>query len=210
MATTIGPLFSATARGTFATQLTYRHTRGNSSCRKRTDPNNHLSDQQAAHHQFMKWCAHNWRTLDPTNKNLWLAFLNQDAPSPYFAYTTYELANWRAGNAPKRRCWYHVQFTMPATTITALTTPGGIMITAQNGPPPDNAAYHFVFRDTTAGFTPGPHNLLRFKKLTFDNEIFAFTDHPTLAATYYYKSRLLDPCGNWNSTTATCSATWPP
>jgi hypothetical protein len=99
MAITRGPLHSDIARGSIAQQLTFRHTKGQSTCRKIGRSTRPLSETQQLHHAAFSMLAAAWSNASTEDKATWQPLaLTYDA-SNYAPYLRFNFARIAAGES---------------------------------------------------------------------------------------------------------------
>lgn len=130
-----GPLFSTTARGTVAKNLTFRETRGTSTCRQTGRTTRPPTAAQLQHRGTIAALATIWRNASTSTKATWLSLADRKDLTPYTEFIAYNYKRLAHGLA--------------ATAVYPPIPPLTDTLTVTNGTPPPAVDY-------TGTYVPGP------------------------------------------------------
>jgi hypothetical protein len=181
------PLFSLGASGTIAQAATFSSWKGRAYVRERVIPANPRTGPQVGLRAMIRFLAQQWAGLGPTNHARWKTLADQNAISPFNAYTSFNQKRWRSFKGPTVNPTQIEQTTAPAAPTTTAT--GGIrqvQLSINPGNPAPGWGY-MIHRSTTTNFTPSWDNCVAV--IPYDGPTTIYVDSNLTPGTYYYRVR---------------------
>lgn len=129
-----GPALSLDASGTIGGVLTFSKWKGRPYVRSRVIPNNPKTQSQLAVRSVMKFLSQIWSDLAPADQATWQILADQAKYSPFNAFTSFNMSNWRDGLTPSKQA--------PAARVTAPATITGVTA---------DAIGRYLYVETTLG-----------------------------------------------------------
>ena len=206
MAKVTGPLMSISASGTFAKTLVYSRWKGRPYVRERVIPDNPRSALQTGVRSLWKFLSKYWESISAPNKLTWAELATAQEITNFNAYMQYNMDRWQLFGSPTQA--NPAAETSTALTVTTQTLTGHAgYATVEITPSGSTDIWGLaIFRSTAEITTPNWSDCIAVVDADGANKV-TYTDSPLEAATYHYRTAVLNVDGKMGTVHADGTAT---
>lgn len=194
MAKVTGPLMSMSASGTLGGTLVFAEWNGRAYVRKHVIPTNPKSAMQTGVRAMWKFLAKFWAAIAALDKATWAAIADPQQISNFNAFMQYNMDRWQNFFSPSQAnpaAEASTGLTVTTQTLTGAAGHATVEITPSGSTDIWGLA---IFRDTAEITSPSWANCIAIVDADGANKV-TYVDSPLDAATYHYRTAVINTDG---------------